>query len=54
MIMSLCHRGKEIEYGSRVLITSRLAAVHLSELRLGKSAYLKDGSLSRLAQNNPQ
>ena len=33
---------------------SRLAAVHLSELRFGKFGHLKDGSQSCLAQSDPQ
>ena len=37
-----------------MLIISRLAALHLSELRFGKVGYLKDGSQSCLAQSNPQ
>ena len=51
-----------MEYGSRVLIRYRLAAVHLSELRFGKFSHLwfgklgrlKDGSQSCLTQSNPQ
>ena len=37
-----------MEYGSRVLIISRLAAVHLSEVCFGKFGHLKDGSQSYL------
>ena len=37
-----------------MLITSRLAAVYLSELRFGKSGHLPDGSQRCLAQSNPQ
>ena len=33
---------------------SRLAAVHLSELKFGKFGYLKDGFQSCLAHSNPQ
>ena len=33
---------------------SRLAAVHLSELRLGKFGYLKVDSQSYLSQSDPQ
>ena len=36
----------KIEYGSGVLIMSRLAPIHLSELRFGKFSHLKDGSQS--------
>ena len=43
-----------MEYGSYVLIMSRLAVVHTSELFSGKFGYLKDGSQSCLAQSNPQ
>ena len=44
----------ETEYGSRVLIMSRLAAVHLSELRFGEFGHLEDDSQSCLACSNPQ
>ena len=33
---------------------SRLAAVHLSELKFGKFGHLKDGSQRCLVQSNPQ
>ena len=42
------------EYGSRVLIMSRFAAVHLYELRFGKFGHLKNVSQSFLAQSNLQ
>ena len=43
-----------MEYGSRVLVISRLAAVHLSELRFGNFGHLKNDSQSCLAQSDPQ
>ena len=43
-----------MEYESRVLIMSRLAAVHLYELRFGKLGHLKDDSQSCLAQSDLQ
>ena len=37
-----------------MLIISRLAAVHLSELRFGKFGHVKNDSQSCLAQSDPQ
>ena len=42
-----------IDYGSRVLLMSRLAAVHLSEPRFLKFGHLKVASQSCLTQPGP-
>ena len=43
-----------MEYGNRVLIISKLAAVPLSELRFGRFGHLKVDTQSCLAQFNHQ